>query len=261
MKIVNSYNSSLSHLFSFLAINIIIGWGQSFYVIKLFCFILIGILGLYALVMARKKVPRAYLVIIISILVSFIYHHVSAGRVLSVTSINFIINTVAPIVFGVLVYFLTRFVNPRIFIIYLKLFMSLSIVFIILQLFGFWRINLIFLSNDFIEMLAERPGAAYVGVSSSPFYMASQLALIPPVLLSGKTGKIIKNNFFILVAFLSGQRAYLVTVLLEIIRKKVKVFWLLLILTMLFVLSVFLLVSGLGGIFFVDTILIVWCFT
>lgn len=197
------------------------------------------------------RLPLPYILVLASVILSFFIHHGLSGSILSEFSISFIVNTMAPVFFGCMMYSLVKYVDINIFIKYLKFFVALSVFFVFLQIIGIWTINLIFFSNTFVEMVASKQGSAgYLGVSSSPFYMASQLAIITPVIISRSIRQKVGNFFFLVFAYVSGQRAYFITVLLNIIRNKVKIKILLLIVLVSFSMVVFLLFSGGGGVLF-----------
>ena len=100
-------------------------------------------------------------------------------------------------------------------------------------------------------MIASKQGTAgYVGMSSSPFYMASQLAMITPVIISNSIRPKVSSILFLVFGYLTGQRAYFMTLLLNIARNRVKMKTLLLIVLISFSVAVFLLVSGGGGLLF-----------
>ena len=89
-----------------------------------------------------------------------------------------------------------------------------------------------------------------MGVSSSPFYMASQLAMITPVIISSSIRQKAKTFFYLVFSYASGQRAYFITILINIARKKAKIGRLLFTLLVLFSIAAFLMVVGAGGALF-----------
>lgn len=247
----NTKISYFSHLFSFASINLIIGWGNSFYIIKLLFFVLIGLISLYVIFKnVSFRFAKVYLLILLSVILSFLYHHVLIGDLSNIDSIKFITNILTPVIFGLLVYQVVPFVKIQTFVLYLKIFIVCSIIFIFIQFLGIWQINTIFLSNEFVEMLASNPGAAYVGISSSPFYMATQLALITPILLSKPLKQKLKNIFFLIFAYASGQRAYFLSIVLNILRKKLKPWMIILIFLILTPVALAALFSGVSSVIF-----------
>jgi hypothetical protein len=236
-----------SHLFSLSAINLIIGWGGGFYIIKIFFFFLIGFLSLIAI--AEKK--RFYLnklifILFVSVLISFIYHYnIFNGELLSKDAINFLKKILLPVIFGMFVYNAAIFVKLLIFVKYLKVFMLLSITFIGMQYFNFWSINLLFFSNEVVERV--QGGGTYLGISSSAFYMGSQLAIITPIIIAYSSKQKVLNIFFILFSFFSGQRAYFLTRTIDWLKNKINIKVILLILLILFPASVYIMFSELSS--------------
>jgi len=242
-------NNIFSHLFSLSAINLIIGWGGGFYIIKIFFFILIGILSLLAIAQQKRfYLNKLNFILLFSVLISFIYHYIFNGELLGVGSINFLGKILLPVIFGMLIYNAIPFVKLLIFVKYLKVFMLLSIVLIGMQYFGIWSINTLFLSNELLERI--QGSVSYVGVSSSPFYMGSQLAIITPIIIAHLSKQRMLRIFYMLFSFFSSQRAYFLTVIIDWIRGKINIRAILLILAILFPVSIFVMLNDSSSLIF-----------
>lgn len=172
-------------------------------------------------------------------MVSYLFHFYQ--NYLGMNAINFLIKSVLPIFFGIIVYNAVPYINKSIFVKYLKLFLLLTILFVIMQFFGMWSINTFFFANDMIENIQNTTN--YVGISSSPFYMGSQLAIITPIILGYSNRTKLVTFLFILTSYFSGQRAYFLSILFYSLRSRINIFYSIFLMIFFFIVSIYLMQS------------------
>ena len=216
-------NNILTWLLGLTTMVVITGFNERFYFIKIGFVCILCLVAFFASMFSGGFRVNKYMA---ALLVYFIVY--SALRYLSNEDFAIkiaVLRAVLPITYGLCVYLLSNYIVipllQKLFLFYYLV----SMFFAVGQFFGvhfFWIPAETILSNEFI-MKYVRGSNMPVGLSSSPAFFGSQMAILTPFVLSSRQFRVKFMRYAMLAAaFITRQRVYFVTVIHYLILRRIK---------------------------------------
>lgn len=236
-------NRFLTWLLALTAMVVITGFNERFYFIKIGFVCILCLVSFFISIFSDGFRINKYLP---ALLVYFIFYAVLRYLFNNDFDIEItVLRAILPIVYGLCVYLTAKHIDIPLLRKLFLFYYLVSMFFAIGQFFGieyFWIPAETILNNDFITKYI-RTSNMPVGLSSSPAFFGSQMAILTPfVLASGQLKVKFVKYLVLLAAFITRQRVYFATAIhylfLRRIRKKIIVSLIIVPLLVLLILSV-----------------------